>query len=722
MGLNRTKWSLTASTALAAALSTTSAFAEEPQQASTAGQIEELIVTAQRREENVQTVPIAITAIQGQAMSKAGIISTVGLEQLVAGVRMVHKTSGGDEGHAYLRGLGFSSGSPGIDLPVAFYVDDVYVADPVGGSPSFNSIERVEVLKGPQGTLFGRNAVGGVINVHTKDPQAAPESDLELGYGNYDTVTARAYLTGGLTDNLSANLALAYRNQDDGFGYNHTVGKEWRKSNSFSARSKLKLELKDSTTLLLTGWYSEAEGDASSYRLLPGTTAVGPFPAPGGNLYDGYASSQPTKSDASGANLRIDHSFDNFNIVNISSYSHYSPEYSVDLDGTPAPISFVHQSWRSNNYQNEFQINSKSSSHVQWVTGLYFYRQDLIENTEVSGSATPAGQLIAARMKSTAVAPFGQVIVPVLPDTRLTLGLRYNSDQRELDSVVTNKAGARLITAAPSASFDKLTYRVALDHQFSGPVLGYVSLSRGYKPGTFNPGGNPTRPVVQPEILDAYEVGAKSRLLSNSLQLNVAAFYYDYKNLTLRGVLPGGTTTDFFNATNATVYGGEAEAILKPIRDLTISAGLSYLHGRYDTFKSAVSYVQAPPQVGGNIAIQPFDASGYRMANAPELSGNLNVSYSYTPSEAFGTLTASVNAYATSRVYFEPNNVVSQPAYALFNGSILWASPDGLGVRLWMSNITDKKYYGEGSITPLETVVIPGEPRTFGITISKHFN
>lgn len=720
-GFGRTRWPVLGSCVGASICMVLSSFplraqdtAARTDPGATSGVLEQIVVTAQRRSENLQRVPISVAVVQADDIQNSGVATAADLDQLVAGMKQVHKAAA-QGGTPYIRGIGFGSSTPGIESPVATYIDDVYIGDAVASSPSFNSVERIEVLKGPQGTLFGRNAVAGVVHIHTKDPTFEPAANVELGYGNYDTTSAKFYGTSGLGDNVAVNLAASYAEQSDGYGFNYTLNEDFRKYKDLALRAKLLAELGEQTSLLLTGWYSNTEGDATSYRLYPGRVGRLGYIFPYG-FYDGVSSPQPSENEASGASLRFEHDFGAVRLVNVTANYTVEPFFTNDQDQTPPPFALSRPSWKTDMLTNELQLLSAEDAKVQWLVGFFYLTQDIDEIATLTGTSNPAGQVIDSTLETDSWAPFGQATFEILPDTRLTAGVRYNSDERHLVSSLSTTAGALIVASDRKKDWSKVTYRLSLDHQFTPDVLGYVSYNRGYKPGTYNPGANPTRPEIEPELLDAYELGIKSQLLEGRLQLNPSVFYYDYTDITVRGLLPGGIATDFFNGDGAEIYGLDLDFRALITDRLTVSGGVSWLHSEYTDFPNAQSYIPQPLPTGGNVPITPFDATGNELSNAPDVSGNVRFDYDVLSNPAFGDVTMTGNFSYYTRFYFEADNRLGQGAYGILNSAVSWRSAgEHYGVTLWANNLLDKRYLGEAAGLTTGDIVSPGAPRTYGI-------
>ncbi|MET0166451.1 MAG: TonB-dependent receptor plug domain-containing protein, partial [Vicinamibacterales bacterium] len=337
------------------------------------GGLEEIIVTANKRSENMQDVPIAITALTADEAGKIGVVNGQTLAQVIPGLQLNRQTNGSTP---FLRGVGNPSTQAGTEPAVAMYVDDVYYGSSAAALSNYNSISRIEVLRGPQGTLFGRNATGGVISVYTKDPTPEPELDVSLGYGNYDTISGSLYATGGLGDNLSANIALYGEDQDDGWGTNFTTGNDAYTYHNYGGRIKLLWDISDATSVLFNADYDDYENQqAVFFRPAPGTQSSAPggtsIPPPG--LYDSFENLDPTAAvEMYGASAKIKHEFSFAEFVSISSYRWAEAKQQFAQDGS----SFFRLNplliYDTDTWTQEFQLLSPADSRIAWVGGLFY--------------------------------------------------------------------------------------------------------------------------------------------------------------------------------------------------------------------------------------------------------------------------------------------------------------------------------------------------------------
>lgn len=580
----------------------------------------------------------------------------------------------------------------------------------------FTHVERIEVLKGPQGTLFGRNATGGVVQIITPDPQHELHGDLSLGYGSYETFRASTYLTGGVSDRLAADVAVSFEDQQEGWGYNPTYDTDIFMHENVAVRSKWLYSPSPSTEMRASFDYSKFQSDGANNQLLPGAFASdGVTTYPGRHNAVGEVNENLNRQY--GLSLRIDHDFGAFQGVSISSYRNVSGRWHTDNDNTPNRWVVVDNYNDADYVTQEFHLSSQSSDRFEWLTGVFFYGTDIELNPQVSYSerVQPDGYNAAyGRQKTRSISGFGQARIALFTGTKLTLGLRYTEETLETDGRRINGAGQ--VFDGPFADeieFDPWTWRVALDRQFTTNVLGYVSYNRGFKSGGFNLSSPGSAPFF-PETLDAYEVGLKSELLDHRLRVNLAAFYYDYQNLQV-AVVPGGGSQVFTNAAAAENYGLDVTIDFIASDALTLTMGLGLLEAKYLDYPNARGFTNR----GEPVLIA--NARGQTLPHAPQVSGY--ASAHYRRSTAFGEVRAVASLSYHGRSYISPTERPVRPAYELLNCSVEWWSPsaDPIGVRLWGRNLGNSYY-------PANLISSQGgwygsyaAPRTFGVTLMKEF-
>jgi iron complex outermembrane recepter protein len=671
------------------------------------GQLEEITVTAQRRAERQQDVPIADTAITFAEAQRRGIVDTTSLTMAVPGLVINHTAN---EGNIFIRGVGTNLFGPASEQTVALYVDGVYMPSPEANLFSFNNIDRIEVLKGPQGTLFGRNTTGGVVQIITREPSQTPGGDISLGYANYDTVSAQGYVTGGIVDGLAADLAVMYDNQGKGWGNNFTTGMEngIMAKNNYALRTKWKYTPSDSTTVKLLLDYSR-EYTKFDYQLVPGIISpvdgVSAYPGPY-NALGGLRDYELTK--AKGASVQVEHDAGVVRIVNILAYRHTEVGYYLDQDDTPVVAADLKLPSLAHNWSEELQIYSPEKSYVKWMLGGFYY--------DAFAGYTPvdindAAVVIDDHQLTRSKAGFGQATVPLLADTNLTLGARYTSEDQSFIGT-TYVGSANLGTFTAEQTFSKTTWRAALDHHFDSNIMGYISANRGFKSGGYNLITVAGTNSFLPEVLDAYEVGLKSEWLDRRLRVNAAAFWYNYKNIQIEVPVQGGTTT--VNGPKARLKGIEAEIEAKPTNELTLTGGITYLDGKYIDYPEALAI--GPLGESGEVS-----ATGNRTVSSPKITGN--VSASYAIALPVGHIEPSVSASYNDGFFFYADNRLEQPSYWLVNSSLTWYSADeNWSVQAWGKNLNDALYYaGRSEQGGLGDAQRQAPPRTYGVTLRVKF-
>ncbi|MBB6255239.1 TonB-dependent receptor [Nitrospirillum iridis] len=692
-----------------------SAMPAEDQHAADTTVLQEVVVTAQKRAEKAQDVPIAITALSSEALTASGTIDTSDLKALTPGLNFNTALAG--YGQPRIRGVGTTAQGPGIENPVATYVDGVYIASPSGALFSLIDVDQVAVLKGPQGTLFGRNATGGLIQVTSRTPTPDFTADLQTTYGNYNTVGTSGYVSGGLANGLMASAAVMYENQGDGFGKNLVTGQDVQTHRSIAGRGKLLWQADADTDITLSGDYAQYKAADPAFHTFS-TNILGVSPS-GGN-YDIALDQQPyVKTENWGTSLTAKHDFDSVQLLSISAYRESSLHTIFDPDETAAPLLNLDISQHDKQFSQELQLLSTNSGPLKWVLGAYYFWADQrYDPSNTSGSFLPGTLSLFTNQLLNSYAAFGQGTYALGDDTNLTAGLRYTMDDRSVKSSEVLDIGGFLVTPVTpvneSKSFNKLTWRLSLDHRFSPELLAYASYNRGFKGGSFTAMAFP-EVVLKPEVLDAYEVGLKSDLLNRRLRVNVAAFYYDYQNIQVNQIQNG--LLFVYNAQGAHSYGMDADIEAQVTNHLSFNAGVSLLHARYTSFPAA--FLTTPLQTGGN-AVGTVDASGNHLQNTPDFTFNLGGRYIIPIS--FGDITVAANYYYNGGYYTAPENRLKQPHYNVLDASVTWTSTDDrYSLRFWAKNLTDQFYTTQMDATNFGDSWGSAPPRTFGVTAGLHF-
>jgi len=690
------------------------------------GQLEEIVVTAQKRAENLQQVPIAITAITASQLSAAGVGNSLDLAVMTSSL-----STSDDAGYYMprLRGIGTSSFGPGIENAVASYVDGVYIASAPASLFTLNNISRIEVLKGPQGTLFGRNATGGVIQVISKDPQAGMSGSANVSYGNFQTAAASGYLTGG-SDLLAVDLAAQGSTQGQGYGRNLATADE---ANLVASDVAVR-----STALFKPGALTEArlsldyESRRGSYPWFRQYSKEVPLlgPPTGGGPWDANTNFPTTArlKDAGGLSLRINQKFSAVELVSITGYRLSTYDYDFDYDMTSTPALALVSTQKDRQFSQEVQLVSRSEDPLRWVAGVYYFwsegryaPSDVFESGPAVNPALPL-QEVATTSGQTAnsIAGFGQATLAIAERNHLTLGLRYTDERRELTgtSVGFLEGGLPIgviDSAHKAATFSKMTWRVALDRQLSDKVLGYVSYNRGFKSGGFN-ASLLSQSAYKPELIDAYEMGIKSDLLERRLRVNPSVFYYDYSNIQV----PFFTNTGqvgIANGPSAHIYGLDMDLQAVVADNLRLTGGLTYLHDRFGSYPDALYNIPLP--AGGSL-VTTGDATDHQLPFTSKLTATLGADY--TKPAFGGELSLNVNVLYNDGFYSEVDNLRRQGSYPFLNSSLKWTSPGkSYYVSLWGKNLTNEAIITTLAGAQLGTAASYQPPRTYGIAAGATF-
>lgn len=730
------------------------------------GRLEEIVVTAQRRAENLQEVPIAVSAITGDSLRNSGVEVSRDLPQVVPSVQF---TRSGPSGLFFIRGVGTTNAAAGEEGANAFYVDDVYLGDLSQTINEFNNIERIEVLKGPQGTLFGRNATGGLVHIITREPTDETVVSGEVGYGNYNTFNAKLYVAGPLTDNVKADLALTAKDQKDGWGRNLTLDRDNKVQEFWGARSKVVIEPNDTVKLTLSGDYFDNEDNIGlAWKLDPGTVGTGGFTGPGGH---DTTANEYSLTDLEiwglGFKAEVDLGFADF--TSLSAYRKTDNHSFFDVDGGPLDLIKIVYDSGLESFQQEFRLASTDTENLSWQVGA-FYLHSKVENESsfLGGAFTGQGverQAIEAELTTDSYALFGEATYSFTPATQLTAGVRYTEDRRDFDAsqfnillngmvfpggAVSVPSGKPLATPGVQKSkleYEEVTWRVALRHEINDDVNVYASVNRGFKAGSYSL-QNPLNDPYQPQEILAYEIGLKSELLDNRLRLNVSAYHYDIDDYQVRSAAvanPGASLV--LNAATVEVDGVDIEFEAAPTDMLRIFGGATYLDSRFDKFGGPGAEQQAPiaypvyipgqtvansclpasvgsrnpglitgtTPIGGTVSCLG-NVSGNHTPNAPHLTASLGASYLIPTSDGGEFRLSALYSY-NSGYYFESDNIAEQKSYNLLNAAVEYRPKPNLGIEIWGRNLTDEEYAVQKITTATGVAATLGAPRTYGITL-----
>lgn len=698
-------------------------------QAATDQSSDVIIVTAQKRAQDIQEVPVAVTAIGGEALQSLGVTDVLDLNALAPSLQVKTDDNAANP-KIFIRGIGLNDFNPNTASAVAIYSDGVYIGSPLAQMGQFFDLERVEVLRGPQGTLYGRNTTGGAINLISRKPGKEFETNAYAEYGSFNSFTGEAGVGGPIGgDTLAYRLSGVYVT-NDGYALNRLTGNRGNDADRGSVRAQLAWTPSATFDALFQLRYGRSNGGsiwAYNRSLLPQTArATGPdgFCAPGfytsgdctdlagyantsANLYQGdYHLEGKDEVETYGASATLTWDLGGMSLVSVTGYDHADRDDVEDTDAGPTDIITARYRAKQWAASQELRLQSNGDNTLDWVAGIYLAHDDLDTNSfydvfRVANSGDPnvdAPQGIGVfgwpfTQETDSYAIFGQADYEFTDRLTGTIGLRYSADDKSFhyDSTYASDVGDPTFNLFPtiddSRTFDSVSGRLGLQYKVSDNVNVYASYNRGYKSGGFF-GGQTTDPAaVAPyddEIVNAYEAGLKSELFGELLTANVAAFFYDYEDLQVYTLVVDPNTNltvqNFTNASNAEVSGLEVELASSPIDGLDLSLGASFLDASYADFNSAGD-----------------DYSGNTLPNAPEVSLNGTARYAWPL--LGGDASAQADVIYRSKVYYDTRNVerLSDGNRTFVNLRLDWKPSSGQ----WAFGLFGRNVFDETNISDI---------------------
>jgi len=715
--------------------------------------LQEIVVTAQRREESLQDVPVAVSAFSEETMERIQATDSTGLQGIVPNLNIVQGRGSSNATNIYIRGIGQPDALQTFDPAVGFYVDDVYFSRIRGTQLELYDIERIEVLRGPQGTLYGKNTIGGALRVITKRPGQQFEGLAQATIGDYDQVEGRLSLSGPLSDTFAGGVSVL-RAKRGGYVTNPDTNEEYNDRDVSAARVALAWDPSDNVTVDWTADYSKEDNAmVLGQPLNTLTTLFGvpilvlPAEVP---KFDFTATPTPglpnsTKLTHQGTSLDI--TWDVSDALTLRSITAYRKlEYTdyIDIDATVLETGDVLVDVDQDQTSQEFQVNWGSGG---WnvVGGLFYMKEDITSHQEAYADdflTGPGGftflRTIDDALDNTSWAAYANVSYALTERLNLGAGVRYTDETKDYDRSTSTFSNFPGLTQDPAFAFTiKDTWTdtspmVSLDFQASDNVMVYGRVAQGFKSGGFN--GRANNPGEQapydPEEVISYEIGLKSDWPESALRANLAFFYNDYTAFQAR---VSGTTTDpgtglpspeltVLNAGSLDIYGAELELSYQPSTALLLDAQVGYLDAEYGEFD--------------DVRFTDFDGSRafQEPAFSPELTARLGAAYEWSLAE-HGSLRLAGSAKFRSRMALSVDNTpvnsdveidgLFQDDYWVYDASLMWTLADGrLSVALNGRNLSDEVYRTDGqefsSVGNIRTAYY-GAPRTFSFVLTGRF-
>ena len=624
--------------------------------------LEEITVTATRREQNLQQVGIAVTAYDGEALRELAVTNTNELMNVTPGLRLQEGGGGPLLGLMSIRGVAQNDFAGHIEAPNALYVDDVYQPAISSSIQQFYDVDRIEVLKGPQGTLFGRNATGGLLHIITRRPTDTFEGQVSVGYGSYGQIHAEGMLNGPLTDGVSARLSVLH-NKADGYIEN-AIGEDLNEDDTTAARLQLRAHPNDDLDVLISGSIYQvgaintgaayatagvADANGLGVALPPGSpTMFGYVDADGDPFTGAFDNVGFLEREQDDVSVHVAYTFANdITLRSVTSYSKLESEYVEDNDLSPVPFTVFRQDADARYVTQELRLEG-SAERMRWTAGAFYLDVDgtYMQGFDILALGTTLQADYSLATKSWSA--FGQVEHDLTDRLMLTAGARYTNDKKDYDYLHTCTGGFCFLFAAPgsigaagtvidSHSESDWSGRLALDFKPNEDTLFYASVNRGYKAFNYNAGFAGLAPLsgvrFRGETLLAFEVGTKLQFWGDRARFNAATYYYDYSDY--QAFDQRGLNFTLFNA-DASIYGADFELALRPGAGFALQLGAALLHTEVDDVPIGASLVsrEAPQS----------PASTFMAAISKEFD------------LGFGKLSISTNGAYTARNYSQLTN------------------------------------------------------------------
>ena len=710
----------------APAMAQSSQSASNAQAAASSGATGDIIVTAQRRAERLQDVPISITAISGDKLQEADVQNLGDIAKLSPATRFDYQTN---FVQPTIRGVGSSVVSAGAGSNVGIYEDGFYSPNPLAGDFQLLNVSGVQVLKGPQGTLFGRNTTGGAILVTTDKPSEQTSAIFDASYGSFNTVRTQGYVTGGIAQNVAADLEGSYERGD---GYIHNIVANGPQHpgefENWSVRAGVNVDLSNKVSLLFRYEHQHVDdGTNTAVAVLQqngvtyATFQNTPMQLPASLVPTGYR--QVTESADSPTGFHLNSNVyqltgkADLGLANLTSYTQYRQEDSTvfeDQDQTAADVSYNEIPVHDRTFSQEFLLNSKAGGRLQWTAGAFYFNYvDGFYPLQLGTSAAFLYGLGHSHSRSESIAAYADLTYQLTDKLFLTAGARYSHDKFDQAHFDLSIFGNTIINQSyPTYSANSVTPRAVLRYALDGHSSIYASYTRGYKAGLVDviAGG-----TVKPETMDAFEVGYKHS--EHGLTISLASWYYNYRNLQVSVYEKG--LSEILNAANARIYGAEGELDYAVTPYFQINASAAYLNAKYRSFPTDANFVQDPSPTSstyGQWVLGADPSSGLAMQRAPKFTATVGVRYGLDA--AGGRLNLSGNLYYTSKFYFDPADQFYQNAYALLGLRAEWVDPSKrLTLAVYGDNVTGTKYYSQVLAHSPSIGTVWGAPATWGVSV-----
>lgn len=662
-------------------------------------QLEKITVTAQKKEEDPQNIPMGIDVVSDIMVEDSMMQNTSELTRFSPNVFMKDSPF---ENVVVIRGI--SSFSSSLNAPAAYYVNGVGYALHYMHDNELFDVERIEILKGPQGTLYGRNSESGVINIITKQPDNQFRAKLLGEYGNYNSYRGNANLSGPVIENkLYFGVAAQYK-YSDGYIDNLFNGDDkTAKLSHFNGRATLRWTPSDPWDISLIADVVHADDKVGFFRYAKGPNTTASCQTRHDEVDEDMTETGNTQA------LNINYQSDSFKVTSVTgaTYRSYSKFNDSDLWDNPANRMTNDYTYKDRQYSQEIRINSLNQGSLQWLVGLFgSYEETELDHENWNLSRNVLNSHHIANIETQGYAAFGQATYTVKQRLHFTLGLRL--DSQKLEGKYRNRANN--ISAQKDLDFTELLPKASISYDLTADDMIYATVAKGYLTGGFNWCMNPTQDTFHfdPEYSWNYEVGLKSNWLNNKLMANLAVFYITIDDKQVTVVEPDTRLNTITNAAEAYSYGVEIQLRAKPATGLDVFASFGYNQSKFEDFISTAwdsSYKNVVSE----------DLGGNSLPYAPVYTYNAGAQY-----RVANGFMGRVDVFGTGKFYGDAANTCEQEAYQLVNARLGYEGKNW-EAYLWSKNLFDQEYLTWFQPSGSSLYAMDGPPRTFGITLSYRF-
>lgn len=694
--------------------------------------IEEILVTAQKKEESLQESPVAVTALSGNNLERQFALDLKDISGTVPSLVVSSVVNSGMSAAISIRGIGVQEADGFIDPSVGVVVDGVYQGSNTTALLDLFDIEQLEVLRGPQGTLFGANTIGGVINVTTKTPDTEFGGTAKVSLGNYGRRDAAVAVNVPLVEDVLLSKIAIMQKTFDGFYSDVQNGADRGSQDVLSARAYLSYIGAENFDANLQFEYGRGRNGAPVVMNYASSDMAFYVADYSRSLSDKeeYRSAVQVKDasdyDIGGLTLTMNWDFENTTLTSISNYREFELDEWTDQDGSPESLLDTHRVTNNRQMSQELRANTQFSDRLELTTGFYYFFQnwqlDSFSDLTAFDTALPEYEtFVYPDQDDESYSAFAQGYYDLTDQVRVQLGLRYTYQEKEI--FVLNKTGSsgQIVAETPAKGKDhweNIGWRVGFDWQIDDDAMLYAYQARGFKSGGFNARISYPEDIgpYDPEVVDTWEVGAKTDWFDGQFRANLAVFYNDYKDLQVDQLsyVGANVVTRVENAASAVIQGVELELVAVPVLGLTLNSTFSYLDAEYQDF---FFDIDADPSNGQE------DASGLALRNAPEVQASVGAAYDFNVGDGYSTANV-VASYTDERHTDTRNHPVGRiDELVLYSASIRWTdNSETWSFAFQGKNLTDEKYIASGFHAPgVMNFVSYGARRTYAAEVTYNF-